>query len=306
MLYFLLHRLSHYAEEKGKSSRGKKKNPAPRPSRVLGVSPLRCDGRGDAPNNSGAGHRCCPLLLQMPVADLARPARSSECYFPSRDVVLPSPSTRAWNGFHLLPAAARAGVHPPRRSFLLANSRLFSGWRESNEKSLPGQGNRKPCKHSEEPNGVQSVPRAVPRAGAMRAEGRERESHVSLRQPCCAADPYVPTPASITGREGGRGSAQRWVGGKEEDWCQARRPCQGQELPSPCHCRTHDPTLDQAGNRGLFSLSFAPGGLCPLRAGTSQATRGATQLPQGGASTCHWTGKRRADFFSPLPEKSDV
>lgn len=165
---------------------------------------------------------------------------------------------------------------PPRRSFLLANSRLFSGWRESNKRSLPGQGNRKPCKHSEEPSRVQSVPRAVPRAGAMRAEGRERESHVSLRQPCCAADPYVPTRASITGCEGGRGSAQRRVGGEEGDWCQACRPRQGQGPPSLCHCSTHDPTLSQAGNRGLFSLSFAPGGLCPLRAGTSQATRGAT------------------------------
>lgn len=105
--------------------KGEKKNPARRPSSVFGVSPLRCDERGDAPNNSGAGHGRCPLLLQMPVADLARPARSSECYFPSRDV-LPSPSTPAWNGFHLLPAA-RAGIHPPRRSFLLANSGCSQG-----------------------------------------------------------------------------------------------------------------------------------------------------------------------------------
>lgn len=93
---FLLHQRSHYAEEKGKSFRGAGGgNPARRPSSVRGVSSLCCHGRDAAPNYSGAGHRRCPLLLQMPVADLARPARSSKCYFPSRDVVLPSPSTPA-------------------------------------------------------------------------------------------------------------------------------------------------------------------------------------------------------------------
>ncbi|MEJ1285600.1 hypothetical protein NN561_016596 [Cricetulus griseus] len=155
----------------------------------------------------------CRCLLQTSLA----PHRAPSVTFPP-GTCPPSPSTPGWNGFHLLPAATRAGVHPPSRSFLLANSRLFSGWRESNVKSLPGQGNQKPWKQAEEPGGVEGVPRAMPRAGVMRAEGRERESHVSLRQPCCAAvDPYVPTPVSITGLEGGRGSAQRPVGGEEGD-----------------------------------------------------------------------------------------
>lgn len=108
-------------------------------------------------------------------------------------------------------ASSQGGYPSPSQEFPLGKLRLFSGWRESNERSLPGQENRKPWKHSEKPGGVRSVPRAMPMASAMRAEGRERESHISLRQPCCAADPYVPTPVSITGREGGRGSAQRRV-----------------------------------------------------------------------------------------------
>lgn len=119
-------------------------------------------------------------------------------------------------------ASSQGGYPSPSQEFPLGKLRLFSGWRESNERSLPGQKNRKPWKHSEKPGGVWSVPRAVPRASAMRAEGRERESHISLRQPCSAADPYVPTRVSITGREGGRGSAQRRLGCEEGDWCQAR------------------------------------------------------------------------------------
>lgn len=187
---------------------------------MLGASPRRCDGRNDAPVTRRHWTPRLPAPFAAACCRPLWPRTELRVLLSLQGSVLLSPSTPGSNGCHLLPAAARAGVHPPRRSFLLANSRLFSGWRESSWKSLPGQGNRKPWKESEEPGGVGRVPRAVPRAGAMPAEGRERESHVSLRQPCCAAvDPYVPTPVSVSiNRPRGRaGQCAAPVGGEEGD-----------------------------------------------------------------------------------------
>lgn len=198
---------------------------ARRPSSVLGASPRRCDGRNDAPSNSGTGHRCCPLLLQMPVADLAVPAPSSECYFPSRVVSSP---------LHQLLAemvSTSCQQLPGRVSIPLAG---VSSWQTPGCSQGGGKATGRVSQVREIKNGGKSL-RSQAGSGvspgpcpvrAMRAEGRERESHVSLRQPCCAVDPYVPTPVlvSITGREGGRGSAQRGVGGEEGGWCQAHRP----------------------------------------------------------------------------------
>lgn len=90
------------------------------------------------------------------------------------------------------------------------------GWRRSNEGRFPGK-----SKTIEAVRGTKRGRECPPgRAQGVRGAGirPERESHVSLRQPYCAADPYVPTPVSITSREGGRGSAQRLVGSEEEDW----------------------------------------------------------------------------------------
>lgn len=198
---------------------------ARRPSSVLGASPRRCDGRNDAPSNSGTGHHCCPLLLQMPVADLAVPAPSSECYFPSRVVSSP---------LHQLLAemvSTSCQQLPGRVSIPLAG---VSSWQTPGCSQGGGKATGRVSQVREIKNGGKSL-RSQAGSGvspgpcpvrAMRAEGRERESHVSLRQPCCAVDPYVPTPVSvsITGREGGRGSAQRGVGGEEGGWCQAHRP----------------------------------------------------------------------------------
>lgn len=137
---------------------------------------------------------------------------------------------------------------------------------------------------------------------AMRAEGRERESHVSLRQPCCAVDPYVPTPVSvsITGREGGRGSAQRGVGGEEGGWCQAQ--------PTLAKVRGHQaltaipsttPRLDRPGT-GVILVSFLPlVGCVPFREGTSQATRGVTQLLRVGLRLVIGLVKEGQIFFNP-------
>lgn len=55
--------------------------------------------------------------------------------------------------------------------------------------------------------------------------------------------------------------------------------------------------LDEQGT-GVILVSFLPlVGCVPFRAGTLLATRGGHTASQGGASTCHWTGKGRADSF---------
>lgn len=115
---------------------------ARRPSSVLGVSPLRCDGSGCAQSNSGAGHHCCPLLLQMPVADLAHPALSSECHFPPRNVSSPL--------YQLLVGMVSTSCQqqPGRVSITLAGVSSWQtpgcSWGGGEAMSGDSQGNRKP------------------------------------------------------------------------------------------------------------------------------------------------------------------
>lgn len=190
--------------------------------------------------------------------------------------VLPSPSTPGWNGFHLLSAAARASVHPPRRSFLLANSRLFSGWRENNWKSLPGQGNQKRWEESEEPGGVRSVPRAMP--SASDAGGRPGEGKPCFSTPALLRRGPVCTHSGVGVNHRPRGRAGQ---------CAARGRRRGRGLvpstPTLAKVRGHQaltanpsttPRLDRPGT-GVILVSFLPlVGCVPFRGGTSQATRG--------------------------------
>lgn len=239
----------------------------------------------------------------MPVADLARPARSSECYFPSRDVVLPSPSTPAWNGFHLLPAAARAGVHPPRRSFLLANS----GCSQGGGKAMRGVSRAREIENRESIQRSQAGSRVSPGLSPGRARcGRKARRGKAMFPYASPAAPrtrmYPLRCQSPAARAGGAVRSAR-LAARKRTRANLTDPAKVRGHQAPASVPPTTPRLARQGTE-VFLVSPLPLVGC-VRAGTSRATRGATQLAQGGASTCHWTGKRRADFL-PLPEKNDV